>query len=428
MSAPAAVGVSDVREVPASPPSRRATWAWRILPPLLAYLAGNVVHAIAAALSGERYLTVLSRVRADAGLYAQVADHGYDLFPCRDDPALAPLFSPDAWCGSAGWFPLYPWLMHLVDLVTGFGEYGSGLVVTEISLLLVFVLLWHLLRRDGADSGRISSALIRPRASAYAVLAVATLLPSGIYLHAVFPMALNIALALACVAAAWSRRWAWAGLFGAAVAMTYPIGVTIAAISFGAVLVLVLLRRGELGIGAAVRALLLAAMPPVLGLVAVFAVHHFTVGHWNAYMMIQEHYGNGFHNPVSSLIDLATQPSLIPVPNPRRELLGLLDVATDAELWWSLLLVVLTTIAAVVAGRRGRLHPVDLGLVMYAAAVFIAPLIAGPGVSQYRSHALMLPAVLVLRHLPTRVLWSFAAVSAAVAVPMSVLFYTWLLF
>ncbi|GIG02805.1 hypothetical protein [Catellatospora citrea] len=415
-SAPFAVLAPEVPATAPEDPPSPSRWRRRasaLLPPVLAYLVSHLVYTVAGALVAEPFLPVSGRVRADSGLYALVASRGYELFLCDADPDLGPMFAPGAWCGTAGWFPLYPGLIRVLTWPTGLGEYEAGLLVTEVCLLLSFVLLWRLLRNTA-------------RPGAVAVLALATLLPAGVYLHAVFPMALAGALLLACVTAVASRRWVLAGLAGALVAAAYPMGVAVAAIGFGAVLTL--LGRRELRPWAAVRAALAVCGLPLAGLGAVFGVHQLTVGHWNAYLMIQEHYGNGLHNPLHSLAELATEPSVIPIAEPRQDLLWVLHVFTDAELWWSLALALLVVAAAVIASGRGRLRPFDAGLAIYAVALFVGPLIAGPGVSQYRSHTLLLPVLLVLRHLPAKLLWPYAAVAGVIAVPMGMLFSTWLLF
>ncbi len=418
-SAPTAVLAPAPEKAPdAYPATRPRRWRARgraLLAPLLAYLASHALYAAAAAAVSEPYLPVDGRVRADSGLYALVASRGYELFLCDSDPELGPMFAPGAWCGTAGWFPLYPALIRVLTWPTGLGEYAAGLIITELCLLAAFVLLWRLLRGTGTA-----------RPVAWAVLALAALLPSGIYLRAVFPMALAVVLLLACVTALRGGRWWWAGIFGALVATAYPMGVAVAAIGFGTVVTL--LGRGELRPLTAARAALAVCGLPVAGLLAVFAVHRVTVGHWNAYMMIQEHYGNGVHNPLTSLYKLATEAAVIPVAQPRQDLLWELDVYTDAELWWSLALVLLTVTAAVIASGRGTLRRYDAGLALYAVAIFVGPLVAGPAVSQYRSHALLLPALLVLRHLPARLLWPYAVSAGVIAAPMGMLFSTWLLF
>lgn len=405
----------DTLDEPAAPPSRWPRRLETLLPPLLAYVVSHVLYTVAAALVSVAYLPVMGRVRADSGLYALVASDGYQLFLCDDHPELGPMFEPGAWCGNAGWFPLYPGLIRAVSWPTGLDEYAAGLLITEVCLLATFVLLWRLLRQAGTA-----------RPVAVAVLALATLFPSGIYLRAVFPMALAAALLLGCVVALRSRRWLWAGATGALVAAAYPMGVAVAAIGFGTVVTL--LGRRELRPLAALRAALLVCALPLVGLVAVAAVHRLTVGHWDAYLMIQEHYGNGIHNPLTSLATLVVDPSVIPIAKPPHHLRWVLHVFTDAELWWSLALVLLAVAAAIIASAAGRLQAHEAGLALFAVAMFVGPLVAGPAVSQYRSHTLMLPVLLVLRHLPTRLLWPYTLIAGVIAVPMGMLFATWLLF
>ncbi|MFD0595986.1 hypothetical protein ACFQZ4_29935 [Catellatospora coxensis] len=209
-SAPAAV---LTREAPATAPQDAPRWRSRgraLLPPVLAYLVGHLLYTVAGALVAEPFLPITGRVRADSGLYVKIAEQGYELFLCDSDPILAPQFAPGAWCGTAGWFPLYPGLIRLLTSI-GLGSYEAALLVTEASLLLSFVLLWRLLRNTA-----------RPVAAA--VLALATLLPAGVYLHAVFPMALAGALLLGCVTFTAARRWVLAGVAGALVAAAYPMG------------------------------------------------------------------------------------------------------------------------------------------------------------------------------------------------------------
>lgn len=278
MSAPAVTYVPDAgtgESIDLRPgPARR--WAWRIMPPFIAYLFSNVLYGIAASTVLEPYFTVASRVRADSGLYSAIAHHGYELFHCRDDPTLAPNYTAEAWCGTTGWFPMYPWLIRMVSFSTGFTlrEYESGLLISEVAGLAVLLMGWRLIRRASAlGEPEISGpwrSVLRRHARPFAVLALMVALPSGVYLHAVFPMALGTALATGVALLLFQQRWAWAGLAGAVVAMTYPIGVVVAAIGAGTVLVAV--RRRELSTRRAVAALALSCGGPVVGLLSVFGV------------------------------------------------------------------------------------------------------------------------------------------------------------
>jgi hypothetical protein len=432
VTAPTAVPETGTGDPVAAQPSRSRRRLWRAGPPISAYLLGNLIYVIASTSVYERYFTFGSRVRADSGLYAAIAHHGYELFRCQDDPTLAPIFPADAWCGTTGWFPLYPWLMRMVNMTTGFqlGEYESGLVISEVSTLVAMFLGWGLIRRatglgDLALDGPWRDVL-RRHSRQLGVLALMVALPAGVYLHAVFPMALGAALATGVATLLFARRWAWAGLVGAGVAMAYPIGVVVAAIGAGAVLTA--LRRRELTPRRAALALVAVSGGPVLGLLGVFLTHHLAVGRWNGYMLIQDHYGNGVNDPVVSFTRLINEKTMIPIAEPRRDMIPVLDWATDVELLAALLLVLLLVAVCWHAGPRNRPHPVDVGLTLYAAAVFVAPLVAGPAVSQYRSHVLMLPALLVLRHVRARFLWPLVLGSGVVALVMGQLFYVWLLF
>jgi hypothetical protein len=434
MSAPAVITVPDVgaSESADHRPSLARRWAWRIVPPVIAYLLNSLLYGIAAASVFERYLTVGSRVRADSGLYSAIAHHGYELFRCREDPTLAPLFNAEAWCGTTGWFPMYPWLIRAVSFSTGhtLREYESGLLISELACLATMFMAWRLARRAGglgpAEATGSWRQVLRRHARPFAVLALMIGLPSGVYLHAVFPMSFAAGLAAAVALLMWHRRWALAGLVGAMIAMTYPIGVVIAAIGAGAVLVC--WRRRELTNARALGALALTVGGPLLGLLSVFGVHHLAVGRWNGYLLIQEHYGNGINDPFTSFYRLISEPAPIPIAEPRQDMIGTLNLMTDVELLLTLLLVVTLAVACRLAAQRGVLHPVDVGLTLYAAAVFLAPLVAGASVSQYRSHVLLAPALVVLRHVRSRYLAPAALVSVVVAFVMGQLFYIWLLF
>jgi hypothetical protein len=108
------------------------------------------------------------------------------------------------------------WLVHTVGVLSW---PGAAVAVSEAAFLTVLVLLWNL--PAPAATGR-----------RYAVLALATLWPGTIYMHAVFPTALTAA----CTGAGWlaltRRRWLLAGLAGAGAAAGYPVGALFAPAAF----------------------------------------------------------------------------------------------------------------------------------------------------------------------------------------------------
>jgi hypothetical protein len=95
-----------------------------------------------------------------------------------------------------------------------------------------------------------------------------------------------------------------------------------------------------------------------------------------------------------------------------------------ADLWGSLGLVVLVLITALLARRKGQLATIDVGLAAFAIAIYMVPLVAGAQISQYRGHTLLVPAVLVLRHLRSWLIAVLAVASIPLAYAMATLFYT----
>ena len=93
-----------------SPRARRLSLA----APLFVWGISAAVVAVGAWAFGYDPWDSATWSRFDSGLYEDIARDGYDLFRC--DPAV---FGPGTWCGDAGWFPGYSWLvgaLHVVGL------------------------------------------------------------------------------------------------------------------------------------------------------------------------------------------------------------------------------------------------------------------------------------------------------------------------
>lgn len=184
-SSHAAVPAVEVM-VPARPASAtrssRQERAKRLLPvPLAAYLASTLLAWATAALSGEEFWSLAARERWDSVHYLSIASRGYEMFRCRE---RYPKF-PDVWCGNTAWFPGYPMVTRVVSW-TGLPVDVSAVLVTELCLVAVFVLLWHLL-----------GARLTPGTGA--AMALAVVFPGAIYFHAVFPVTLGALGLLICV-------------------------------------------------------------------------------------------------------------------------------------------------------------------------------------------------------------------------------------
>src|SRR5215211_5430283 len=193
---------SDVLQVNAvADLARRPTQAGRgvlLLPPVLAFLAGNLFYGLAAAAlaPGASYLQPVLHARWDSWNYANIARVGYLLQPCN--PATSP-FSAADWCGTAGWFPLYPLGMRGLHLL-GLSWPAAGWLLSELCTFGSLLLIWMLL------GARLTAANLW-------CLALAVVFPGSIYYHAVFPISLvTFATLVLTYGSSWVvRSWLVAG-------------------------------------------------------------------------------------------------------------------------------------------------------------------------------------------------------------------------
>jgi hypothetical protein len=312
-----------------------------------------------------------------------IAQNGYYLFPCSDQPGIVQPGTPaDAWCGNAGWFPLFPMLTRVLH-VTGVPYDVAAYAISLGALLGCFILIWRLLD------------FRQPL-----WLALAALLPGAVYHHLTYPISLASLALLGAVAALRAGSWPWAAACAAVGAAAYPNTGLLALVV--PVAVAVRWRRWL----PAVASFLIGAS----GWIFTAAVFQLGVGRWDAYLLTQKKYGNGVHNPLATANHLLTGSARL-----------------DTRLSF---LVALALSALVVLGYF-RVRPAERSesavLVALTLGLLVIPLIAGPSVSAYRSHALLMPAVLALRNLPTWLTARVTGVSLVIAAMIAVDFYAGLL-
>ena len=219
--------------------------------PLLALLAARAVSALAAAAAGVNPLQAGAWARWDSNLYLSIAQRGYFLERC----APGSHYEPWQWCGNAGWFPLYAWLLRV----------APGAILSLAFEAALLLLVWRFWR----DSRLVF---------------LAAFFPGAIYQQAVFPISLFLVCAVLFLE--------WSGAFGVLAAMAYPTGFLLVPVAL-------------------VRRRLWAALGVGLGFLAVLAVMQWQTGHWNAYFLTQAKYGFHFA-PLDALFS-----RLKPLVNPR---------------------------------------------------------------------------------------------------------------
>ncbi|GAC1369028.1 MAG: hypothetical protein PVS3B1_28240 [Ktedonobacteraceae bacterium] len=149
-------------------------------------------------------------LRFDSNFYLGIAQGGY-----WDAASLH---------GASNWafFPLFPLLLRALALPFGASTTAltfAGILVANGATVVAALYLYKLTAREFSHS-------VAARAVFYLAL-----FPLSYYLSAVYPESLFLALSLACVYYARTRRWWLAGLCGGLAALTRPQGVLLVAVA-----------------------------------------------------------------------------------------------------------------------------------------------------------------------------------------------------
>jgi len=374
-----------------------------MLPPLLAFVAANVLVWHAASSAGYDFGDPRTWALWDGRQYLSQARQGLTLVPCKVPP-----YKPGQWCGNAGWFPLYPALVRGVSW-TGLSLGWSGVVVAQTACLAMLAVVWRML---GA----------RLTATAVLCLALAAVFPGMVYDHAVFPISLASLATLLCLHWLARGRWLAAGLAGAVAVASYPVGVLL--IGVVPVWMLVAARHG--GIVRWLGRTVLVTGLVAAGLVAVLAAARWETGAWDAYLKVQAHYGNtGLHNPIDTYRwGIATKAA--PLDGYGRPIPDHVDTKEAPRRQYEVVAgLVLLGLGAVVARRLFTRTPVaalDWAVMLCVVAFWLGQLATGVRVHHYRGDALLVPLVLLIRYLPRPVQVVLVAVCAVLAWHMVVLF------
>jgi hypothetical protein len=164
---------------------------------------GPVYSAADSLLHDDRFSHLFVNVweRWDTGWYLKIAAFGYD-------PAD----------GTASFSPLYPWLMRGLAALTG-NYLLSGLLISNLVALAVFILFYEVARREDLDEGQGRAAIL--------FLAV---FPSAFFFFAAYTDSLFLAFVLGAWLAARRGRWLLAGLLGGLATLTRLQGALLTAV------------------------------------------------------------------------------------------------------------------------------------------------------------------------------------------------------
>jgi hypothetical protein len=374
--------------------SARAPPLRSLAAPLFVWGISAAVVAVGAWAFGYEPWDSATWSRFDSGLYEDIARDGYDLFRC--DPAV---FGPGTWCGDAGWFPAYSWLVGGLHAV-GLPLRGSAVVLSWLLTGTTIVLIWATFLERSV------------RATALTALVYAAFAPGQVYDHAVFPLSL---LTFSTVLSLWllyRERWVAAGVAGAVAALSYPLGVVLVPVSA----LWILLQRG-VPIRGRIRRTVLASGLMLVGPALLLVVQRLETGRWNAYFLVQDKYHHMLQNPI-----VATWHALTPIVD--RSPFAL---AQAPVLQTTLVTVTLVLIIVHAAVRHRSLDRVDALLLLWAVATWAFPW-SQSNVSHQRGEAALLPLAILVARLPWPLSVALAAAAVAIALPMERLFLDGVLF
>ena len=253
--------------------------------------------------------------------------------------------------GTVACFPLYPLTIRAVAPLLGSRYVVAGLVVSNLSAIVGFLLLFQWATWWG------------DRRSAWVAVSAAITFPAGLFWSALYPQSLFFALTIACLTLMLDGRVVLASLVGAAATATRLEGVAIAP----ALLAIYLQdRRWRIG-----RDVLWLMLTP-LGLLGYMAYLHGRWGDPLLFLKVHALFGRGYTFPLRTLIEPLRRPG------------GLFEVGVPFTYLSGLLLLL---------GFRARLRwPV----LLYGWVLFLIPLCTGVYISIYRVQLVDVPIYLAL--------------------------------
>jgi hypothetical protein len=361
---------------------------WRLAgPPLVIWAATATTVVVAAAAFGWSPIHSSTWARRDSTHYLTIAQGGYEFYRC---PADYPF---PGWCGNAGWFPAYSWIVGGLHHL-GLPLKGTAVFVSWAFAAGTLVLLWNTFFRR------------RVAVTSFAALVYAAFAPGQIYDYAIFPLSL---LVFCTVAHLWSLhrgRGVTAGVAGGVAALSYPLGVLLVPVSAAWLLI-----DRSVSIRERTRRIAIASGLTFAGVVALAIDQKLETGRWNAYTLVQDKYGHHFQNAIA-----ATRDSLRPLVH------GSPFELSKAPAWQTALVTVALGLVVLWALRNWRsLDRLDALILLWAIPTWALPL-SQAAVSIQRSQAALLPLAIGFRRLPRPVVVALAVVAIPIAVAMEKLF------
>jgi hypothetical protein len=347
-----------------------------LTPPAVAFALSTLLLFAAAWQAGADPLSSVVWDRWDSSLYMYLANHG-DTFARCPAPYL-----PGLWCGSAGWFPGYSLLLAPLFSL-GLPQILTAVVVSWAFDFGLLVMLWRGYLHEFESPVR------------YVALLFAAVAPAGIYLRAVFPMSMAAFFVVAALLQMRRRHPLWAAAMVGVAGFCY---LTAAALALIVVPWTYLATRGR-SAGERIALTSVAAMLACSGVIASLLLAQVQTGHWNAYFLIQAHYGHVLTFPAATFVDLLRQTFGGPAYAQAMGMSSYAQVTEGIEALLAAAIALGSTVGVGMLTLRRRATLWD-GAVLGTVLLFWLIPLTQANLSYWRGDSLMVPAALLLPRMP----------------------------
>jgi hypothetical protein len=322
--------------------------------------------------------------RWDSNLYLDIAQHGYTLFRC------APPNGGD-WCGNAGWFPAYPWLLRALATT------GLPLAATAVAVSWAF---------GAATIALLGRTFLHGHSlPVVAALAYAAFAPGEVFFYAVGPMSMLVCFLVVHLWMLHRKRWIASGVAGAIAALCHPVGIVVivsSALWIATARDETLRERG--------RRIVVVSGLGLAAPIAMVADQAIEVHRVNAYLLVQAKYGHGIHDPLGPVVNALHLVARTPFA-----------LSTAPAVQTIFVAVLLGCVLVELLVHRRAASASDWVLAVWASVTWLLPHMAG-NVSLSRSEAALALLAVLARRLPRPLLALVLVVAVWLTIAMTQLF------
>lgn len=346
----------------------------------------------------------------DQSHYIEIARHGYEAFSCKPMSG----FNDGDWCGNASWFPLFPFIIFLLNYLSSNSQSLAviGLACTNLFFVLILFFLIPLLSEDiSCVSSPINNLF---RASFFIFF------PASIFFHANYPLSVAVFFLGISLHFAFNNQPIRTIPFSVLACLSYPpLIVLTVPIAFLGLTKVVSSAKSSLPV-IKISLWTLASITPLLSYRLGQDIIARMSGVPNAFHLVGAKYGHGINNPLYAFKSVLIRAS------------NLNDYSSMQTLFILLcLLIVLSYLlhsSCVNRSNKSKFLFEDkksIALWLTSFMFVVLPMIVGGAVSTYRTESLAaLPiSLLLVKHIESKaILFGLLLISSALCLASIQLF------